>query len=243
MGYRMAGAAGGIGPITVHAEELMLPVCLSLSQSAPCRCTCPRQPPQRDRTDPGPKSAKAGYLRSHAASPVFRRRPAAAGGTRRHAPASPRPKTWPRWGEPDVVIYLCHGPRAAYACRRAVGADPRPPSPPPACPAWRPCRALLTAVHAGLLDLDDIVERCYTAPRCIYGLPEQTDTWIEVDVDAGYRHGQCAERKWAGNLCGAATLWPNVRRVVLAATVYTRWGRVGNAEGRAGAFCGREAWA
>ena len=32
VGYRVAGAASGIGPITVHAEELMLPVCLSLSQ-------------------------------------------------------------------------------------------------------------------------------------------------------------------------------------------------------------------
>ena len=32
VGYRMKGYAYGLGPITVHAEELMLPVCLNLSQ-------------------------------------------------------------------------------------------------------------------------------------------------------------------------------------------------------------------
>lgn len=45
---------------------------------------------------------------------------------------------------------------------------------------------LLTAVHAGRLKVEDIVERCFHAPRRIYGLPEQPETTIDVDVDAQF---------------------------------------------------------
>ena len=43
---------------------------------------------------------------------------------------------------------------------------------------------LLTAVDAGRLELDDLLLRCVENPRRIYALPEQPQTWIEVDVDA-----------------------------------------------------------
>jgi carbamoyl-phosphate synthase/aspartate carbamoyltransferase/dihydroorotase len=46
---------------------------------------------------------------------------------------------------------------------------------------------LLTAVHQGRLSLEDIIARCYTNPRRIFNLPEQPDTWIEVDPDAAYQ--------------------------------------------------------
>ena len=29
--------------------------------------------------------------------------------------------------------------------------------------------------------MDDIITRCYTNPRRIFHLPEQPETWIEVD--------------------------------------------------------------
>ncbi len=45
---------------------------------------------------------------------------------------------------------------------------------------------LLTAVHEGRLSLDGVLARCANAPRRIYGIPHDEDTFIEVDVDAEY---------------------------------------------------------
>ncbi len=60
-------------------------------------------------------------------------------------------------------------------------------TPPPGVPGVETMLPLLlTAVHAGRLELDDIVERCYHAPRRVYGLPDQPETVIDVDVDAAY---------------------------------------------------------
>jgi carbamoyl-phosphate synthase/aspartate carbamoyltransferase/dihydroorotase len=42
---------------------------------------------------------------------------------------------------------------------------------------------LLTAVNQGRLTLDDIVLRYHTNPKRIFGLPDQPDTYIEVDLD------------------------------------------------------------
>lgn len=42
---------------------------------------------------------------------------------------------------------------------------------------------LLTAVYEGRLKLEDILLRCVTNPRRIFHLPEQPDTWIEVDTE------------------------------------------------------------
>ena len=59
------------------------------------------------------------------------------------------------------------------------------PNPPPGFPGLETALPLLlTAVHAGRLTLDDIVLRCHTNPRRIFHLPEQPDTWIEIDPDA-----------------------------------------------------------
>ncbi|XP_076085937.1 multifunctional protein CAD-like [Mytilus galloprovincialis] len=43
---------------------------------------------------------------------------------------------------------------------------------------------LLTAVNQGRLTLDDIVSRLHTNPRRIFNLPEQPDTYIEVDMES-----------------------------------------------------------
>jgi carbamoyl-phosphate synthase/aspartate carbamoyltransferase/dihydroorotase len=45
---------------------------------------------------------------------------------------------------------------------------------------------LLTAVHDGLLDLDDVVERLSANPFRIWGLEPPVDTWVEVDPDEAW---------------------------------------------------------
>ena len=45
---------------------------------------------------------------------------------------------------------------------------------------------LLTAVDAGRIELEDLLLRCVENPRSIYALPEQPQTWVEVDVDTVY---------------------------------------------------------
>ena len=45
---------------------------------------------------------------------------------------------------------------------------------------------LLTAVDDGRLTMDDIIQRSVINPRRIFHLPEQPETWIEVDESAEY---------------------------------------------------------
>ncbi len=45
---------------------------------------------------------------------------------------------------------------------------------------------LLTAVHEGRLTVDQIVQKCCLNPRRIFRLPEQPETWIEVDETSEY---------------------------------------------------------
>jgi dihydroorotase-like cyclic amidohydrolase len=40
---------------------------------------------------------------------------------------------------------------------------------------------LLTAMHEGKITKEDIIDKCYTKPKEIFNLPEQADTYIEVD--------------------------------------------------------------
>ncbi|HVO70156.1 MAG TPA: amidohydrolase family protein [Aggregatilineaceae bacterium] len=58
-------------------------------------------------------------------------------------------------------------------------------NPPPGFPGLETSLALmLTAVHDGRIDLDAVVARMADNPRRLFNLPEQPDTWIEVDPDA-----------------------------------------------------------
>lgn len=57
-------------------------------------------------------------------------------------------------------------------------------NPPPGFPGLETSLALfLTAVNDGRLTLDDVIQRMYTNPRRIFGLPEQPNTYVEVDLD------------------------------------------------------------
>jgi carbamoyl-phosphate synthase / aspartate carbamoyltransferase / dihydroorotase len=71
------------------------------------------------------------------------------------------------------------------------------PNPPPGFPGLETALPLLlTAVHEGRLSLDDIITRCYTNPQRIFNLPEQSDTFIEVDPDQQWiiQASQCFTR-------------------------------------------------
>jgi dihydroorotase-like cyclic amidohydrolase len=60
-------------------------------------------------------------------------------------------------------------------------------NPPPGFPGLETALPLLlTAVDLRRLTLDDLIQKMYTNPRKIFNLPEQTETWVEVDEDAEY---------------------------------------------------------
>ncbi len=60
-------------------------------------------------------------------------------------------------------------------------------NPPPGFPGLETALPLyLTAVAEGRLTLDDLLARLVTNPRRIFHLPEQSETWIEVDLDAAW---------------------------------------------------------
>ncbi len=91
------------------------------------------------------------------------------------------------------------------------------PDPPPGYPGLETALPLLlTAVHEGRLTLEDLVARLHDRPRRIFRLPEQPDTWVEVDPEAQWEiraaetHTRCGWTPFEG--------WPvrgRVRQVVL----------------------------
>ena len=82
-----------------------------------------------------------------------------------------------------------HAPHtlAEKGAEKGIGVQTAVANPPPGVPGVETMLPLLlTAVHAGRLTLNDIIERCVTGPQRVYGIPPQPDTFIEVDVDARY---------------------------------------------------------
>jgi len=60
-------------------------------------------------------------------------------------------------------------------------------NPPPGFPGLETLLPLLlTAAREGRLSLDDIIQKSVLNPRRIFGLPEQPETWVEVDDKASY---------------------------------------------------------
>lgn len=96
-------------------------------------------------------------------------------------------------------------------------AEKEGPNPPPGFPGLETALPLLlNAVREGRLTLDDIIQKSYVNPRRIFDLPEQPNTWVEVDEDARYEiraaemYSRCAWTPFEG--------WQvqgKVRRVVL----------------------------
>jgi len=60
-------------------------------------------------------------------------------------------------------------------------------NPPPGFPGLETMLPLLlTAVNDGRLTLDDLIKRMHTNPKQIFNLPEQPETWVEVDENEVY---------------------------------------------------------
>lgn len=96
-------------------------------------------------------------------------------------------------------------------------AEKRGANPPPGVPGLETALPLmLTAVAEGRLTMPRLVGLMAVNPRRIFGLPDQPDTWVEVDPDASYMlsneglHTKCGWTPFAG-----MTVRGRVRRVVL----------------------------
>jgi dihydroorotase len=123
------------------------------------------------------------------------------------------------WANLDVVdcIATDHAP---HTRAEKEGEDP-----PPGVPGLETMLPLLlTAVTEGRLTLDRLVALTHEAPRRIFGLPAQPDTWVEVDPDARYSlgsdglHTKCKWTPFAG-----IAVQGRVQRVVLRGqTVFDR---------------------
>lgn len=185
IGYRMQGAAEGLGPITVHAEELMLPVCLALSRmyAVPLHIA---HVSRRSEIELIRDAKHAGFPVTCEATPHHLFLSTA------DLPAlGARGDMRPRLGSPEDVAALWENLDAVdiFATDHAPHtlAEKGGETPPPGVPGVQTMLPLLlTAVHEGRLTLHDVVSRLTTHPRRIYGLPPQPDTWVEVDVDARY---------------------------------------------------------
>jgi len=71
-------------------------------------------------------------------------------------------------------------------------------NPPPGFPGLETALPLLlTAVREGRLTMDDLIAKMHANPRRIFHLPEQPETWVEVDEQAEYEiraadmHSRC----------------------------------------------------
>ena len=78
-------------------------------------------------------------------------------------------------------------------------------NPPPGFPGLETLLPLLlTAVRDGRLTIDDIMQKSVSNPRRIFHLPEQPETWVEVDENASYgihaaeMHSRCGWTPFEG---------------------------------------------
>lgn len=101
-------------------------------------------------------------------------------------------------------------------------------TPPPGFPGLETALPLLlTAIQAGRLSMDDLIQRMVVNPRRIFGLPEQPETWIEVDKDvrweirAAQMHTRCGWTPFEGwNVQG------KIKRVVVRGQTVMQDGEV-----------------
>jgi dihydroorotase len=185
-GYRSQGKAEGIGPIAVHAEELMLPVCLALANlyGTPLHVV---HVSRRSEIELIRKAKEQGYAVTCEVTPhhLFLT-------TEDATRLGPRGDMRPRLVTADDVAALWenlayidlfatdHAPHTLQEKQSKKSAPPGVPGVETMLPL------LLTAVHEERLTLEDVLERCAFAPRRIYGIVEPEDSYIEVDVDAEF---------------------------------------------------------
>ena len=240
-GYRGATNPLGMGPITVHAEDLMLPACLTLSRlhGVPLHIA---HVSRRSEIELIRAAKERGEAVTCEVTPhhLFL-------STADLPRLGSRGDMRPRLGDPDDVAALWanlayvdifatdHAPHTLV--EKGIGMAEPPANPPPGVPGVETMLPLLlTAAHAGRLTVEEIVARCVTNPRRIYGLPEQAETWIEVDVDAAYDLEDAAMRTRVGwTPFAGMRVHGRVERVVLRGQRCLRaWPNSGPARFRAG---------
>ncbi len=115
------------------------------------------------------------------------------------------------WDNLDVIDCFAtdHAPHTA--------AEKDGDNPPPGFPGLETALPLLlTAVRAGRLTLDDVICRMHDNPKRIFGLPDQPQTWIEVDEHASYEISASESQTRCGwTPFEGRRVWGKVRRVVL----------------------------
>lgn len=101
-------------------------------------------------------------------------------------------------------------------------------NPPPGFPGLETALPLLlTAVQDGRLTVDDLLLRMVTNPRKIFGLPEQPETWTEVDDKAEYEiHATEMKSRCGWTPFEGWKVMGRVRRVVLRGQEAFRDGEV-----------------
>ena len=226
VGYRTSVNPTGLGPVAVHAEELMLAVCLNLSHlyQVPLHVV---HVSRRSEIELIRTAKTRGYPVTCEVSPhhLFL--------SNDDLPQlGARGDMRPRLATPDDVAALWENLAVIdlFATDHAPHtlAEKAQETPPPGVPGVETMLPLLlTAVHDGRLSLDDVVARCYTNPLAVYGLPQQLDTWVEVDVDSHYAlrdeamHTRVGWTPFAGR-----TVFGRVEQVVLRGQVVVRDGAV-----------------
>jgi carbamoyl-phosphate synthase/aspartate carbamoyltransferase/dihydroorotase len=115
------------------------------------------------------------------------------------------------WANLDIVDCIASD-HAPHTLEEKRGSDP-----PPGVPGLETSLPLiLTAVHEERLSLDRLVALLYDGPRRVYGLPEQPETHVDVDLKDRHVLGEaplytkCGWTPFAGR-----TAYGRLRRVVL----------------------------
>jgi carbamoyl-phosphate synthase / aspartate carbamoyltransferase / dihydroorotase len=100
--------------------------------------------------------------------------------------------------------------------------------PPPGFPGLETALPLyLEFVREDLLTLDQLIDKTARAPRRLFGLPEQPDTWTEVDPDEDWVvHGSETQSRAKWTPFEGWTLRGRVQRVTLRGTEVYRQGEV-----------------
>ncbi len=190
-----------LGPVAVHAEELMVPVCLALSQlyQVPLHIVHVSRRSEieiiRAAKDKGiPVTCEATPHHLFLTEEDYKR-----GGSRfdmRPKLAAPDDVA-ALWENLDVIDIFAtdhaphtfseksmHSPEESEEENGSAHASEVPFPGVPGVETLLPL--LLTAIDAGRLELDDLLLRCVENPRRIYGLAEQPQTWVEVDTSQEY---------------------------------------------------------
>ena len=202
-----------LGPVAVHAEELMVPVCLALSQlyQVPLHIVHVSRRSEieiiRAAKDKGiPVTCEATPHHLLLTEEDYKR-----GGSRfdmRPKLAAPDDVA-ALWENLDVIDIFAtdhaphtfsekgmHSPEESEDENGSAHASDVPFPGVPGVETMLPL--LLTAIDAGQLELDDLLLRCVENPRRIYGLAEQPQTWIEVDTNQEYELNDAQMRTRCG---------------------------------------------